>query len=190
MPDDRDYAAVSTDFALLIEAIALRRDRDAFTQLFEFFAPRVKSLMIRSGSVPAQAEELAHDTLLAVWHKAHLFDPAGASASGWIYKIARNLRIDAIRRERRDALIVVDRSDVPEESAQPLNIVVSREEESRVRAAVALLSEEQQKVIALSFFEDRPHAEISRLLSLPLGTVKSRLRLATKRLRDVLDDFD
>jgi RNA polymerase sigma-70 factor (ECF subfamily) len=176
------------DAASLIEAIARHRDREAFTTLFRHFAPRVKTLMLRIGASNARADELAQETMLAVWRKAHLFDPAGASASGWIYKIGRNLRIDGLRRDNRESSTPYDPLGEQEDAPQPDRILAQQDLESRVRRAVAQLSQEQIRVITLSYFEDKPHAEIAASLNLPLGTVKSRLRLATKRLRDLLGD--
>jgi RNA polymerase sigma-70 factor (ECF subfamily) len=179
---------VSTDFAVLIVAVARQRDQKAFATLFAHFAPRVKTLALRLGAAPARAEELAQETLLTVWHKASLFDPAGASAAGWIYRIARNLLIDAARRDVRESSHLPDAGDGGDEVLPPDRIAVAREDERRVRAALTTLSDEQRQVLKLSFFEEKAHAEIAAELRLPLGTVKSRLRLAMKRLRELLDD--
>jgi RNA polymerase sigma-70 factor (ECF subfamily) len=180
---------VRADHSALIVAIAQNQDRAAFAHLFEYFAPRLKALLTRLGASPGRAEEVAQDTMLAVWSKARLFDPAGASASGWIYRIAKNLYVDELRRDRRSAAATVAApildDDVP---PQPDAIVSARHMEVQVRAAIAALSAEQLRVITLSFFEEKPHAEIAKELSIPLGTVKSRVRLAMQRLRDLLDD--
>ena len=189
MPSNDKPIALQEDFAALMAAISRDRDRTAFAQLFAHFAPRVKTLMLRMGAPRDRAEELAQETLLTVWHKAHLFDPQGASASGWIFRIARNLRIDGLRRDQRLNAMNLDAFDTHLESRQPDGIVSAIQLEGRVRSAVAMLSREQTEVITLSFFEDRPHAEIAERLELPLGTVKSRIRLAMKRLRDLLDDI-
>lgn len=173
-------------FPDLIVAIARNQDRVAFAGLFAYFAPRIKTLMIQLGAPPVRAEELAQDTMLAVWRKAHLFDPAGASASGWIYRIAKNLLIDELRRDRRLAAIPSDQER--QEIGQPDAMFAARDRERRVRAAVAQLNPEQLRVVTLSFFEDKPHAEIAKGLGIPLGTVKSRVRLAMQRLRDLLDN--
>lgn len=175
------------DAARLIEAVAERADREAFTALFEHFAPRVKTYMLRSGTTMAQADELAQETLLMVWRKATLFQASEAGAAAWIFTIARNLRIDRLRRQGREATALFA-MDEPEESEQPDRALIGVERERRVRAALALLSAEQRRVIELSFFEEKPHPEIARELEIPLGTVKSRIRLAMNRLRDVLDD--
>ncbi len=171
----------------LIVAIARERDRAAFVRLFDYFAPRIKSLMMQRGASPTRAEEIAQDTMLLVWSKAELFDPAGASASGWIYRIAKNLHVDGVRRDRRAeaaASFPADTDDAP----LPDAALTVRDTEHRVRAAVQALNPDQLRVIMMSFFEDKPHGEIAKELSIPLGTVKSRVRLAMQRLRDLLAD--
>ena len=178
----------SQGFAEMIGAIAARGDRGAFAALFGHFAPRVKSYMLRLGADPRLADELAQETLLTVWRKAAAFDPAKAAPSTWIFTIARNLRIDAARRARR-----VEPADDPSDAADaepaPDEALVAAQSETRVRQALASLPLEQAEVVRLSFFSDKPHSEIAAELRLPLGTVKSRLRLAMRRLRDLLGDL-
>ncbi len=176
------------DFASLIVRVAEQKDRKAFAQLFAHFAPRVKTYMLRLGATPQAAEELSQETLLTLWRKAHLFNPQGASASGWIYTIARNLRRDRLRREHHPAETMPDLGLVPEEVAQPDAAFETVDLEARVREAVSRLSDEQKRVVQLSFFEDKPHAEIASDLNIPLGTVKSRIRLAMKHLRSHLGE--
>jgi RNA polymerase sigma-70 factor (ECF subfamily) len=177
----------------LICAIATHRDRTAFATLFQYFAPRVKAFMQRSGIAEAAAEELAQETMLTVWRKAELFDPQAAGAATWIFTIARNLRIDSQRRQRRGG-IVSDTYEIEAEfhvddSPQPDQRVAAAQSEQRVRSALDQLSAEQLRVIELSFFEEKAHAEISQILEIPLGTVKSRLRLAMARLRILLGEL-
>ena len=187
MPDVKP-GAVAPDIAALIGAVA-RQDRRAFENLFGLFAPRIKSMLMRTGLDAATAEEIAQETLLTVWRKAYMFDPAGASASAWIYTIARNLRIDALRRLQRGVRTASSFQNEPvRESESPVDLLETSDADKRVRAAMVALSPDQLKVVTLSFFEDRPHPEIAAALGIPLGTVKSRLRLAMKRLRELLDD--
>jgi RNA polymerase sigma factor (sigma-70 family) len=178
------------EWAELIGRVASQGDREAFKLLFEHFAPRVKGLLMKTGTDADIAEEIAQNTLLAVWRKAAQFDPTTAGAAAWIFTIARNLRIDAARRAIRQA-----RADQPEladdaEEAvdSPETIMARRDDVSRVSAALLKLSEEQSRVVRMSFIEERPHAEIAETLGIPLGTVKSRIRLAMNRLRDLLDE--
>jgi RNA polymerase sigma-70 factor (ECF subfamily) len=186
MADDDQASKRTADHAALIVAVARSGDRQAFADLFQHFAPRIKSMLLRGGAAPEQADEIAQEAMLIVWRKAPLFDPAGASASGWIFRIAHNLRIDAVRRARREAQEPVSLPD--EDEPTPDAIVGAGQVAARVRAAIGQLSAEQLQVITLSFFESRPHAEIAKQLNLPLGTVKSRLRLAFRRLRTLLDE--
>lgn len=179
-------------WAALIEAIAARQDREAFATLFEYFAPRIKTFMRRSGAAEQSADELAQETMLAVWSKAALFDPRSAGAAAWIFTIARNLRIDALRREKRTGMdypVEIDAEFHVDDGPQPDARVAASQIESRVRDALAALSEDQLRVVELSFFEEKAHAEIAKALRIPLGTVKSRLRLAMNRLRGLLGDF-
>lgn len=178
---------IPADFSAMIVAIAARADRAAFSALFSHFAPRVKSYMLRLGAVSEAAEELAQETLMIVWRRAASYDPAKAAASTWIFTIARNLRIDRLRRERRPVL-AEDPSTAPEPVAAPDAIALAAEQKSRIAAALAQLPPDQAEVIRLAFYSDKPHAEIAGELGLPLGTVKSRVRLAMARLRLLLDD--
>ena len=171
----------------MIVAIAESADRQAFADLFSHFAPRVKSYLLRLGAASEQAEELAQETLLCVWRKAASFDPGRAAASTWIFTIARNLRIDALRRERRP-LVLDDPAEAPDAPPGADAVIVAVQDEARVKLAIAALPAEQAEVIRLSFFSDKPHSEIAVELGLPLGTVKSRLRLAMGRLRALLGD--
>jgi RNA polymerase sigma-70 factor, ECF subfamily len=176
----------------LIRAIATDQDRAAFATLFEYFAPRIKAFLQRSGASEASAEELAQETMLAVWRKASLFDPDSAGAAAWIFTIARNLRIDAHRRDRRGG--AVESSDVElefqiDDAPRPDSRLATAQSEERVRSALSQLSADQIRVIELSFFEEKAHAEIAQILGIPLGTVKSRLRLAMSRLRNLLSEL-
>lgn len=181
-----------TQWGRLIRAIATDQDRAAFAALFEYFAPRIKSFLQRSGASEASAEELAQETMLAVWRKAALFDPESAGAAAWIFTIARNLRIDAHRRDGRGG--VTETSDVEiefqiDDSPLPDSRLASAQSEERVRSALSKLSADQVRVIELSFFEEKAHADIAKILEIPLGTVKSRLRLAMSRLRNLLSEL-
>lgn len=170
-----------------ILAIAARQDRAAFAELFAHFAPRVKTYLMRLGAGAPLAEELAQETLLTVWRKAALFDPSRAGASTWIFTIARNLRLDAARSDkRRNAL---DEDPVaPSPEPLPDTLVAAGQRDDRIRDALATLPPDQAEVVRHAFFFDKAHSEISAELGLPLGTVKSRLRLAIARLRHALGD--
>jgi RNA polymerase sigma-70 factor, ECF subfamily len=181
-------SSTSDNHAALIQAVAHRRDRVAFAALFRVFAPRVKAWMIRGGANDTAAEELAQETMLVVWQKAAQYDPGRAGVSTWIFTIARNQRIDALRRERHPDTLRPDPDDLagPEQADRAVAIA---EQESRIRAALCGLPLEQAAVIHKAFFEDKAHADIEQELQIPLGTVKSRLRLAMNRLRAALGDL-
>ena len=175
------------DFGRMIEAVALHRDREAFACLFDHFAPRLKSYLLRAGATHGAAEDFAQEAMLTVWRKAGLFDPVRAGASTWIFTIARNLRIDAARREKLDRR-EPDAADFQNEPERPDTILADRDEAERIRQALSTLSDEQARIVRLSYFHDKAHAEIAQELGVPLGTVKSRLRLALIRLRGLLSE--
>ncbi len=183
----RDHDPTVPDWSGCVVAVARSRDRQSFAELFGHFAPRLKGFFVRLGVSPGAAEDLAQDTMLIVWRRAETFDPARASAATWIFTIARNLRIDMKRRER-DPQLLADFYDAAP-MATPSDHLSAAEREVRVRAALAELPVDQVEVIRLSFFEDRPHAEIAGVLDIPLGTVKSRVRLAMNRLRALVEDL-
>jgi RNA polymerase sigma-70 factor, ECF subfamily len=191
MSDKTKEAGTWTDWARQIEAVAQRRDRVAFAKLFDHFAPRVKTFMRRSGASESEAENLAQETMLKLWRKADLFNPATTGCEAWIFTIARNLRIDALRRERRGVLAGasdIDAEFLLDDAPLPDVALAARQSEARIRAAMSELSSEQQRVVELSFYQEKAHAEIADTLDIPLGTVKSRLRLAMAKLRGLLGD--
>jgi RNA polymerase sigma-70 factor (ECF subfamily) len=172
----------------LLLAIATDRDRQAYALLFKYFAPRLKTFLMRSGMLANIAEELTQETLLTVWHKASFFDPSRAGVSTWIFTIARNIRIDYQRRDRRPKPVETDPSEETDAAPSSEQLMMAQERDMRVRQALRSLSEEQVTIIQLSFFHEKPHSEIARDLGIPLGTVKSRVRLAMNRLRHLLGD--
>lgn len=181
---------VAGDDAALLARIADDRDVAAFEALFHRYAGRIKGMMIKGGAAPGEADEAAQEAMLAVWRKADQFDPTRAGAATWIFTIARNRRIDLIRRARRP---LPDPNDPlfhpnPEPSAE-VGLAAS-ERDALLRDAVGDLSEDQRTAIRLAFFEGLSHPEIAARTGAPLGTIKSRLRLAANRLRAALgDDF-
>jgi RNA polymerase sigma-70 factor (ECF subfamily) len=181
--------ASGLDAAECMARIVGERDRTAFKLLFLAYAPKVKTYLIRHGASAAQAEELAQEALLTLWRKAHYYNPERASVAAWLFTIARNLRIDAIRKEQSAMVYALAAPPAEEMQDSPEDDRQAAERETRLREAVRILPAEQMEVVRLSFFSDKAHAEIARELSLPLGTVKSRLRLAVTRLRSVLGDM-
>lgn len=170
----------------LVKRVAESKDRQAFAVLFAYYFPRVKAYLLRVGASPGMAEELAQETMLRMWRKAETFNPDIATASTWVFVIARNLRVDRLRGERRQP--DPDPSEEPDLPASGETILISHERREKVREALASLSPEQARIIGLFYFEELPHSEISQILGVPLGTVKSRIRLAVQRLRAELED--
>lgn len=172
----------------LVRAIAGAADRAAFAELFGRYAGRVKGFMIKAGAPPDLAEEVAQEVMVTVWRKAGTFDGERASAATWIYTIARNRRIDLIRRAKRPQPDPDDPTFVPEPEPDPAETMASVDRDTRVRAALEDLSTDQREVIELSFFAGLSHGEIAQEIDAPLGTVKSRLRLAFSKLRGALGE--
>lgn len=179
----------TANFSRLIERVASTQDRHAFMLLFSYFGPRVKAFMMRSGAGDALAEELAQETLLTVWRKAATFDSSRASAATWIFTIARNLRIDAVRRDKLAVNAQSQLNLLDEDVERPDQILNTAERAERLRAALRGLSPDQLSLVRLSFFEDKPHPEIAKALNIPVGTVKSRLRRSMMVLREILEDL-
>ncbi|MGI9353971.1 MAG: sigma-70 family RNA polymerase sigma factor [Rhizobiaceae bacterium] len=173
----------------LITRIARTQDKSAFAALFDAYAPRVTFLLIRNGASPESAEELAQEALLTVWRKARYFSADRGSASAWIFTIARNLRIDETRRDKRAQLYAMVNEFDEVDPDRPDDLVNTAEHAKRVRAAMSELPEDQLEVVNCSFVEGAAHSEIAERLGLPLGTVKSRLRLAMRRMKKSLEDL-
>ena len=180
--------AERTRFADLLVAVAELQDRDAFAELFAYYAPRVKSYLLRLGADSALAEEIAQDVMVTVWRKAGLFDRAQASVSTWIFRIARNRRIDLFRRSKRPELDPEEEMILPSGVEAPDARIEAMETEARVRAAMKDLPEEQVLLLKLAFYEGLSHSEIAARLGAPLGTVKSRIRLAFAKMKVRLGD--
>lgn len=172
----------------MLVAVAASQDRDAYQTLFAHFAPRVKSFLQGRGAGPEIAEEAVQEVLLNVWRKAGQFDPGKASASTWIFAIARNASIDLLRKANRPTLDPNDPALVPDPPMSVTESVSAGQNAARIRARVAALPAEQQEVLRLAFFEELTHAEIATRLEIPLGTVKSRIRLAFGRIRSEMGD--
>lgn len=177
-----------SQFADFLVAVATTQDRAAFSELFGYYAPRVKSYLMRLGSDNAQAEEISQDVMVTVWRKASLFDRSQASVSTWIFRIARNRRIDVFRRTKKPDLDPEDTMLLPSGFDAPDAGVDAMETEARVRNAMKGLPEEQVQLLKLAFYEGLSHSEIAEKLKVPLGTVKSRIRLAFSKMKARLDD--
>lgn len=164
-----------------IAAVRDNRDQAAFARLFSHFAPRVKAFLMKSGSSAEFAEECTQEVMATIWRKAHMFDGSKASVSTWIFTIARNRKIDMIRKQRRPE--PEDLPWGPEEEPSQADVMIIEEETERLGKAIAELPEKQRKLIERAYFGDLSHSEIAEETGLPLGTIKSRIRLALERLR-------
>lgn len=171
-----------TDWAGLMLAVRDGQDRAAFAALFRHFAPRVKGFLMKSGTEASIAEDCAQDVMATVWQKAHLFDPTRASVATWVFTIARNRRIDIARKNRRPEPEALDWGGDGEEPDQA-EVFETAQETARLTAALSDLPEAQRALIARAFYGDLSHSEIATETGLPLGTIKSRIRLALDRLR-------
>lgn len=175
-------------FADLLVRVATRQDRTAYAELFGYYAPRVKSYLLRLGADNAQAEEITQDVMVTVWRKAQLFDRAQASVSTWIFRIARNRRIDVFRRTKKPDLDPEEPMILPAAAEAPDARIEIMETETRVRAAMKDLPEEQLLLLRMAFYEGLSHREIADKLDVPLGTVKSRIRLAFGKMKARLEN--
>ncbi len=169
------------DFAVLVFAVRDHQDRAAFGQLFRHFAPRIKGFLMKSGASAALAEECAQDVMAVLWQKAHLFDPERASVATWVFTIARNRRIDALRKARRPEPEELPWG--PEAEPDQQAVMELAQDNARLGEALAQLPEKQRALIEKAYFGDLSHSEIASETGLPLGTIKSRIRLALDRLR-------
>lgn len=167
-----------------ITAVRDERDQEAFARLFAHFAPRVKAFLMKSGSSADFAEECTQEVMATIWRKAHMFDGSKASVSTWIFTIARNRKIDMIRKQRRPE--PEDLPWGPEQEPSQADAMIIEEETERLGKAIAELPEKQRKLIERAYFGELSHSEIAEETGLPLGTIKSRIRLALERLRHAM----
>lgn len=160
------------------------RDQAAFAALFAHFAPRVKGFLMKSGTDASLAEECAQEVLATCWHKAHMFDPSRASVATWIFTIARNRKIDVLRKQRRPE--PEDLAWGPAEEPDQADIMALQQECEQLGRAISELPAAQRELIEKAYFGDLSHNEIAQQTGLPLGTIKSRIRLALERLRHAM----
>lgn len=170
----------------LLLRVARQRDRQAFVALFQHFAPRLKSFLLRAGMEVGAAEETIQDVMVTVWQRAEQFDPSLAAAGTWIFAIARNRRIDRLRRDRRPSIDLEDPALTPDAEDGAMETLLVEERAALLHRAIRELPPEQADLLRMAYFEDKAHSAIAAERRLPLGTVKSRLRLALARLRKVM----
>lgn len=176
--------ADNDSFEEQLAAVGRDKNQQAFLHLFDHFAPRLKSFLMKGGASPEQAEELVQDVMLTVWNRAATFDPAKARAGTWIFTIARNKRIDALRKTGRPEVDINDAAYIADDTLPPPDqAAIDADQAKQIAEAMKTLPKEQSDVVYKAFFEDKTHMEIAAETKLPLGTIKSRLRLALDRLR-------
>lgn len=189
MPDHTGPTAAPADTASYLVAIAMHADMTAFEALFREFGPRIRAYLLKMTRDGQVAEDLMQETMLAIWRKAGQFDPSRGPASAWIFTIARNIWIDAWRKQKRPAFDPDDPALVTDPEPDAPQQMQLRQNSAAVHLALAKLPSEQVELIKLSFFDEDSHSTIAAKLGLPIGTVKSRIRLAFGRLRAALEDF-
>ncbi len=179
-----ELTAKRMEWVIQIYAVRDDKDRAAFAELFAHFAPRVKSFLMKSGASPDLAEECTQEVMATLWNKAHMFDPTKASVSTWIFTIARNRKIDLLRKQRRPE--PEDLTWGPEATPDQADVLGLQQETEQLGQALATLPAEQRKLIERAYFGELSHSEIAAETGLPLGTIKSRIRLALDRLRHAM----
>lgn len=184
---EQQGAAVRSMDALLI-AVSRNRDRDAFQTLYQYYAPRLKSFMLGQRTDSQLAEEVVQETMVKVWRKAALFDPDKASASTWIFTIGRNMRIDMLRKTARPEPDYNDPVFMPDPIPLASDAIIKEQRDKRLKTAISGLPPEQSEILKLAFFQEKTHGQIAEELGIPLGTVKSRVRLALQKLRSEIGE--
>lgn len=175
-------------YADLLDKVKKTRDKQAFMELFDYFAPRLKSYLLRQGANDSEAEEFAQEAMLTVWQKAALYDMSKATASTWIFTIARNKRYDALRKKKLPSTDLDSAFGVQSDDDASARVMASDliAQGNDLKKALQSLPEEQRDLLMRSFFDNKTHSEIAKDTGIPLGTVKSRIRLALERLRGTI----
>ena len=189
LPNDDSPERLAQMHRTLITRIAGNRDREAYRALFVHFGPRVKALMLKAGADHAQADDLVQDVMMTVWRKAELYTPERGAVSTWIYTIARNARIDRLRRNSSRAYEDLEGMELPSDDPSGEDVAFASQQAERVGQALAELPDEQKQIIELAYVHDMPQIEIAGTLAIPLGTVKSRMRLAYGKLKVKLEEM-
>ena len=185
---DNDNTKGMSTWDVMLVRVGRDRDKAAFAALFEYFAPRIKSFLLRLGTDMSLCEEIAQEAMIMVWRRAETYNPSQSGASTWIFTIARNKRIDRLRRENRPLPDLADPAFAPDPVETGEKTIFRQQEEEKIRHALKNLPDEQAKMIFSAYYEEKSHREIADESGVPLGTVKSRIRLALNRLRAHLDE--
>ena len=185
---DNDNTKGMSNWDVMLVRVGRDRDKAAFAALFEYFAPRINSFLLRLGTDMSLCEEIAQEAMIMVWRRAETYNPSQSGASTWIFTSARNKRIDRLRRENRPLPDLADPAFAPDPVETGEKTIFRQQEEEKIRHALKNLPDEQAKMIFSAYYEEKSHREIADESGVPLGTVKSRIRLALNRLRAHLDE--
>lgn len=182
-----DTARQKQNFNALLELVGAKQDRKAFSSLFEYFAPRLKSFLMNGGLPGEKAEEIMQDTFVTIWQKASGYDSQKAAASTWIFTIARNKKIDLLRKEKRHKIDPTEYLEFLPEPKKQSDTLQAKDNVEIIKDILNNLPKKQSELIIKSYYEHKTHLEISEEMQIPLGTVKSRLRLAIDKLRRAIE---
>ena len=170
-----------------LKNIAERQDIGSFKKIFDYFGPRLKSFLMKSGADEAIAEEIIQETMTIIWTKADYYDSSVASPSTWIYTIARNKKIDILRKTRKAILEDIDTAILPPVESKADENIEHDQKFEMVAKYLDDLPKDQLDLLKMNFFEEKSHGEIAEITKIPLGTVKSRIRLALEKIRGKLE---
>ena len=180
-------AKVKNPFIEALAKVAESQDISSFKKIFDYFSPRLKSFLMRSGADEVIAEEIIQETMTIIWTKADYYDPKVASPSTWIYTIARNKKIDILRKSRKAILEDIDTAILPPVESKADENIEHDQKFEMIAQYLDDLPEDQLNLLKMNFFEEKSHGEISEITKIPLGTVKSRIRLALEKIRGKLE---
>ena len=180
-------AKVKNPFIEALAKVAESQDIGSFKKIFDYFSPRLKSFLMRSGADETIAEEIIQETMTIIWTKADYYDPKMASPSTWIYTIARNKKIDILRKSRKAILEDIDTAVLPPVESKADENIEHDQKFEMITQYLDDLPEDQLNLLKMNFFEEKSHGEISEITKIPLGTVKSRIRLALEKIRGKLE---
>jgi RNA polymerase sigma factor (sigma-70 family) len=186
MPNKRTPGDKLSQLSDLLDRVAIDRDRDAFAQLFDHYAPLIRAYSLaRESGADLVADELVQEVMTRVWLKADKYNHRLANLNTWIFTLARNCRIDYLRRNSR-YLTEIDPTDIfneiEDEGPGPFEQVQQSRAQESIRNGLKQLPREQAEILTKVYLEGKSHQQTSDELKLPLGTVKSRVRLAIKKL--------
>jgi RNA polymerase sigma-70 factor (ECF subfamily) len=178
---------VKNPFINAMKQIADHQDKSSFKMIFDYFGPRLKSFLMSSGAEESIAEEVVQETMCVVWTKADYYDPKMASPSTWIYTIARNKKIDILRKSRKAILENIDTAILPPIIPRLEEDIEHDQKFEVINQYLDELPKEQLALLKMNFIEEKSHGEIAEITKIPLGTIKSRIRLAMEKIRERIE---